>query len=101
MTPSGWPVPSTVALVFCNDLEAAVLKGLKAAPDELPSLKQAGAVDRADPAYDAMADLHDALVGFEQGRLGEDVVRTEALRVCRLAVLLWLSVVGEGDGDGH
>ena len=90
--------PSGALLVFCNDLEAAVLK---AAPDELPALRQAGAVDRADPAYDAMADLHDALVGFEQGRLGEDVVRTEALRVCRLAVLLWLSVVGEGDGDGH
>ena len=97
MTPPGWPVPSTVALVFCNDLEAAVLK---AAPDELPGLKQAGAVDRADPAYEAMADLHDALVGHEAGRLGEDVVRTGALKVARLAVLLWLSVVGEEDHDG-
>ena len=95
-------IPSTVALVFCNDLEAAVLKGLKAAPDELPGLRQAGAVDRADPAYDAMADLHDALVGHEQGRLGEDVVRAESLRVCRLAVLLWLSVcAGEDGDDGH
>ena len=88
--------PSGALLVFCNDLEAGVRK---AAPDELPGLREAGAVYRADPAYDAMADLHDALVGFEQGRLGEDVVRTEALRVCRLAVLLWLSVCAGEDGD--
>ena len=35
-------------------------------------------------------------MGVEQGRLGGDVARTEALRVCRLAVLLWLSVVAKG-----
>ena len=67
-------LPSTVALVFCNDLEAAVLK---AAPDELPGLRQAGAVYRADPLFEAVADLSD-LVWHEQGRLGEDVVRLEA-----------------------
>ena len=85
-------------LLFCNDLEAAVRT---AAPDELPGLRQAGAVYRADTLFEAGADLSDALVGVEQGRLGEDVARTEALRVCRLAVLLWLSVVGEGDEDGR
>ena len=88
---------SGALLVFCNDLEASVRK---AAPDELPRLREAGAVYRADTCFEAMADLSDALVGIEQGRLGEDVARTEALRVCRLAVLLWLSVVGEGNDDG-
>ena len=89
---------SGALLVFCNDLEAGVRK---AAPDELPGLRQAGAVYRADALFEAGAVLSDALCGHEVERLGEDVVRTEALRVCRLAVLLWLSVVGEGDGDGH
>ena len=56
---------------------------------------------KADPLYEAVADLTDALLGVEQGRLGEDVARQEALRVCRLAVLLWLSVVGEGNEDGR
>ena len=67
---------------------------------ELPRLREAGAVYRADTCFEAVADLSDALVGVEQGRLGEDVARQEALRVCRLAVLLWLSVVGEGNEDG-
>jgi hypothetical protein len=85
---------------FCADLcertEDAVLYR-----HELPRLREAGAVYRADTLFEAGADLSDALVGFEQGRLGEDVVKTEALRVCRLAVLLWLSVAGGGDEDGR
>lgn len=90
--------PSGALLVFCNDLEAAVLK---AAPDELPGLREAGAVYRADALFEAGADLSDALVGVEQGRLGADVARQEALKVCRLAVLLWLSTLaGEEGGDG-
>ena len=84
--------------MFCNDLEAHVRK---AAPlGELPSLREAGAVYRADTLFEAGADLSDALVGVEQGRLGEDVARQEALRVCRLVVLLWLSVGGEGQEVG-
>jgi hypothetical protein len=91
-------IASGEVTMFCVDLEAGALK---AAPDELPGLRQAGAVYRADTLFEAGADLSDALVGVEQGRLGEDVARQEALRVCRLAVLLWLSVVGEGDEDGR
>jgi hypothetical protein len=83
---------------FCADLcerteDAVVYR------HELPRLREAGAVYKADPLYEAVADLTDALLGHEQGRLGEDVARQEALRVCRLAVLLWLSICAGEDGD--
>ena len=80
---------------FCADLYDQIEEGRGG----LWSLKQAGAVYRADTCFEAMADLSDALVGVEQGRMGEDVARQEALKVCRLAVLLWLSVLGEEEDD--
>jgi hypothetical protein len=84
---------------FCAELAMRV-GPLQRDGETLRALREAGAVYRADTCFEAMADLSDALVGVEQGRLGEDVARTEALRVCRLAVLLWLSVVGEDEeGD--
>ena len=82
---------------FCADLADVIER----ADRELNALLQAGAVYRADTLFEAGADLSDALLGVEQGRLGEDVARTEALRVCRLAVLLWLSVAGEDEEDGR
>ena len=74
---------------FCADL----CERLEGCAGELPGLRQAGAVYRADSLFEAGADLSDALVGVEQGRLGADVARQEALKVCRLAVLLWLSTL--------
>ena len=43
---------------------------LRDAQGELPALRQAGAVYRADSLFEAGADLSDALVGVEQGRPG-------------------------------
>jgi hypothetical protein len=98
MEEARWAINRAAQLLeFSADLLEAVEQGRS----ELLGLGQAGAVYRADALFEAGADLSDALVGVEHGRLGEDVARTEALRVCRLAVLLWLSVVGEDEEDGR
>jgi hypothetical protein len=93
---------SGALLVFCNDLEAGVRQSAQRDLEALRVLREAAAVDRADTLFEAVADLSDALVSHEAGRVNETVVRAEALRVCRLAVLLWLSVcAGEDEDDGR
>lgn len=88
---------------FCADLA----ERLEDCAGELPGLRQAGAVYRADSLFEAGADLSDSLLLVEQGRANDTVAREAALTVCRLACLLWLSTLEEeeagwarhGDGD--
>ena len=57
---------------------------------------------RADTLFEAGADLSDRIVEQEQGLVNETAVRYEALKVARLAVLLWLSVATDKrDEDGR
>ena len=85
---------------FCADLfeqvGPSVVGGL-----EIDLLRQAGAVYRADTCFAVIADLADALAAHERGRVNETAVRFEALKVARLACLLWLSTLVTEDGDGR
>jgi hypothetical protein len=92
-------LPTGEILVFCNDLEAGLRTAAQRDLAALRALREAGAVYRADPLFEAVADLSDGLVLVEQGRANDTVVREASLRVCRLAALLWLSVCAGEDGD--
>lgn len=73
---------------FCADLRERLERG----EHTVDGLACAGAVYRADPLIEAVADLVDALTGHEQGRMGESVVRQGALRVATMACRLWLEL---------
>jgi hypothetical protein len=62
-----------------------------------------------DPLFEAGADLADAILAYEQGRGGANMVRELALRTAQLAAQVWLVSTGglpletEGEdvrGDG-
>lgn len=77
---------------FTADLARALL----AQEALLPILLVTPAAYRADPLFEAGADLVDALEGQEAGRLGLSVIRQEALRVCVLAAQLYVSLCDAG-----
>ena len=87
--------------VFCELLRARLTLG----QHELAALLDAPAVYRADPLFEAGADLVDVLIAFEACRVNETVVREQALRVATLSAQLYLATTGgqtvdEGDDDG-
>jgi hypothetical protein len=60
----------------------------------LPALAAKDAVYRADALFEAGADLSDALVAYDDGRVGSSTVRESALNVAGLACQLYLATTG-------
>jgi len=62
---------------------------------------------RADPVFEAGADFADALALYENGLVGDSVLREGALKVAALAALVYFATVGrkraaeEFSEDGH
>jgi len=61
---------------------------------QYPDLALSGPEYRADPLFEAGADFTDALVLYENGAVGDSVVREGALKVAALAALVYFATVG-------
>jgi len=59
-----------------------------------PDLALKGPAYRADPVFEAGADFADALALYENGAVGDSVVREGALKVAALAALVYFATVG-------
>jgi hypothetical protein len=80
---------------FCELLRVRLTQAQHQADD----LVVRGPLLRCDPLFEAGADLSDMVVAYAEGRVGESVVRQEALRCAALcARIYWATVKGARDG---
>ena len=68
-------------------------KRLRAEAARISDLALNGPAYRADPLFEAGADLAEMVVAYQNGTVGESVVREEALKTAALACQVYLATV--------